>query len=81
MSGTIRVFGDQLGAGVCRACRARLLWAVTVPGGRRMPLEADTVPVAELSDASGRPVWVVAADRAHWASCSHAAAFRRPRKA
>ena len=59
----------------CSSCHAVIFWVVTV-SGKRMPVDADTVPT-NLDRAptfrAGGPL------RSHFATCKQAAAHRVPR--
>ena len=76
---------DDLDAGVCFGCGARIRWAFT-ENARRIPLDDVTVDDGnvELEENlfSGQPIALVRGDggrpyRSHFATCPKAAEFRR----
>jgi hypothetical protein len=60
----------------CRSCNAPILWIVTNPGGKRMPLDAKPEKrfVIEGGQAFSRDTYV-----SHFATCPNAAQHRKPK--
>jgi hypothetical protein len=58
----------------CRSCGAAILWVVTHPGGKRMPLDVPPVKrfVVEDGEAYQRDTYV-----SHFATCPNAAQHRK----
>lgn len=62
----------------CRSCGAEITWAVTQPGGKRMPLDAE--PVAQrglfvFDNGYAKPPPRLY--QSHFSSCPEAAQWRR----
>jgi hypothetical protein len=75
----LQIFDDTRDKSTCRSCNAPIEWAQLRQSGRRMPFDGDIVPVrSEVAD-DGRLVLVVdtSVTRSHFATCPHAAGWRR----
>jgi len=82
MPGTIEVFADTRGRGVCRGphCGAAITWAEVVQTGRRMPFDGDPVALETRHDpASGRLIEALDLTANHWATCPDWLSFKTRR--
>jgi hypothetical protein len=61
--------------GVCRSCKADILWAVTEPGCKPIPLDAR--PLVTLVPIGGDRVQTRRAYQSHWATCPNAKEHRK----
>jgi hypothetical protein len=61
----------------CHKCNAEILWAVTDPGNRPMPVDAK--PEKRLI-LQGNRCKIVTTYTPHWATCPNADEFRKERK-
>jgi hypothetical protein len=61
----------------CRSCHAPILWVVTHPGGKRMPLDAK--PEKRFVVVNDGAAEVVDAYVSHFATCVHADLHRKAR--
>jgi hypothetical protein len=59
------------GHGKCRSCRADIVWLMTV-GGKRMPVNAETVRAGDTIYEHGRHV-------SHFSTCPEQEQWRRKR--
>lgn len=61
----------------CRSCGAPIIWVVMYPSGKRMPLNAETLPRFVITDgvAMMRDTYV-----SHFATCPNAAQHRKPKQ-
>lgn len=62
---------DQSNAALCRGCGAEIVWLKT-EAGRNMPVDAETVEPGDEQFDHARHV-------SHFAACSKADQFRKPR--
>lgn len=65
----------------CRSCGSDIVWVVT-PAGKNMPLDAMSTSmwlIQEEGAQQGSPrARLVQVRTPHWASCPHAAEWRKP---
>lgn len=73
----VKLLAGSLGRSACRDCGALIEWRET-PAGKRMPLNADVVPVLTEHDTSRRLIEIFDSSDTHWATCPGAARFKRP---
>lgn len=77
------VLVDSMGHGICRGCKARIVWYRTI-AGRAMPFDGTpTVHDARRDQTLPGAPWVgeIARTSVHWSTCPDANGFRRRRRA
>jgi hypothetical protein len=80
----LEIYADTRGKGRCRSCGAAIEWAEVVASGRKMPFDAEIVPVScRREPETHRLIEVVdlTVSPSHFASCPDAARWRRVRSA
>lgn len=73
------VLVDSQSTGICRSCKARIVWYRTV-GGKMMPFDgAPALTNVRRDQTSVDAPWVGEAPRhlVHWATCPDADSFRK----
>jgi hypothetical protein len=75
----IGIYKDSKGPGICRSCKARIVWAETIQG-KRMPFDSAPSVVSVHETHTGRVVEMIdtSISKSHFATCPQAKAWRRP---
>jgi hypothetical protein len=74
----VNVYDETPGRGTCRSCGAKVDWYETT-GGRKVPINANEVPVRSQTMEDGRVSITFLGEQSHFATCPQANQWRRDR--